>query len=160
MIFLTKGVNITGLFNGVDNLIVKKPYGGAAVPGNNPSANFAVQPRVYSQAVETDTLVSIIGDSLVNAVEDDPYFQIEISGINNQNIVGQPTKNNLVQGIVGKFYSNGNFTQDEDSGFAYVHRGEPLVIRSLGVRILDSLGEPEEGLGPSSAVVLKISTDK
>ena len=158
--FLTKGVNVTGLFNGVDNLIVKKPYGGPALPGSDPSANFAVQPRVYSEAVETDTLVSIIGDSQVNAVEDDPYFQLEISGINSQNIVGQPTKNNLVQGIVGKFYSNGNFTQDEDSGYAYVHRGEPLVIRSLAVRILDSLGNPEEGLGPSSAVVLKISTDK
>ena len=158
--FLTKGVNVTGLFNGVDNLIVKEPYPLNPDASTEPPDNFAVQPQSYSELVDVSTLVSLVGASQVNAVEDDPYFQIEISGINNQNFVGQPTKNSLVQGIVGKFYSNGNFTQDEDSGYSYTHKGEPLIIRQLAVRILDSKGQPEEGLGPNSAVILKISTDK
>ena len=158
---LTKGVNITGLFNGVDNIIVKAPYPSPAPdPTQALASNFAVQPQLFSELVNTSTLVSIVGASQVNATEDDPYFQVEIAGINTQNIVGQPVKNSLVQGIVGKFYSNGNFTQDESAGYSYTHKGEPLIIRQLGVRILDSTGKPEEGLGPRSAVILKISTDK
>ena len=157
---LTKGVNVTGLFNGVDNLVVKKPAPAAPNPADERADDFATQPQVYSEAVATNTLVSLVGKSQVNAVEDDPYFQIEIAGINTQNIVGQPTKNSLVQGIVGKYFSNGNFTQDEDSGYAYTHKGEPIIIRQLSVRILDSKGQPENGLGPNSAVILKLSTDK
>lgn len=156
---LSKGVNITGLFNGVDNLVVKKPAVSQST-ADIPADNFATQPQKYSEIVETDTLVSLVGSSLVDAVEDDPYYQIEIGGINSQNIVGQTQKNNLVQAIVGKFYSNGNFTQDESGGYAYTHKGEPLVIKGLSVRILNSHGEPEAGLGSASAFVLKVSTDK
>ena len=85
---------------------------------------------------------------------------MEISGINNQDIIGQPVKNNLIQAMIGKYYSNGNFTESQGDGLIYQHRGEPIVIKSLRVRILNSLGEVQPGLGPNSAVILNINTEK
>jgi len=63
--------------------------------------------------------------------------------------------------MIGKYYSNGNFTQGEGDGLVYIHKGEtPLVIKSLRVRILDSLGNVEPGLGPSSAMILDVNQEK
>jgi len=144
---LRPGGNITGLFSSTDALVKKQ-------------TTYAIQPD-WGETIETDTLVSLIGQNQVQATEDDPYYQIEISGINNQDIVGQPAKNNLVQGMIGKYYSNGNFTQGEGDGLVYIHKGEtPLVIKSLRVRILDSLGNVEPGLGPSSAMILDVNQEK
>lgn len=156
---LNNGENITGIFNGVD-ILVNKIQAEAGDPSKEVPNSFAVQPEGYSLLVATDTLVSLVGDSFVNATEDDPYYAIEISGINHQDIFGQTHKNSLIQGVVGKFYSNGNFTQSENSGFGYTHKGEPMIIRSINVRILDSKGKLERGLGRQSALILKLSTDK
>ena len=127
---LAKGLNITGIFNGLDLLINKIAYPPKGTnPGDIAAASYPVQPQDFGQQIATDTLVGLTGLSMTSA-------------------------------IVGKFYSNGNFTQDESGGFAYVHQGEPITIRSLKVRILDSTGKPEAGLGPSSAFILKLTTDK
>ena len=143
---LNKGINVTGLFNGVDGLVTKK------------ATYFQQQP--WGEAIETDTLVSLIGNSFTQSVDDDAFYQIEISGINQQEFYGQNKKNNLIQGIVGKYYSNGNFTQQEGGGLEYTHKGDALSIKSLRVRILDSQGEPQEGLGGKSAVILTLSSEK
>ena len=60
---------------------------------------------------------------------------------------------------VGKYYSNGQFVEGEN-GIVYTHQGNPLTIRDLGVRILNSVGQPEESLGPKSAIILQLNTDK
>ena len=143
---LNKGVNITGLFLGADSLVPK-------------NASFSTVSSYTNQIATTD-LVSITGDGLVVASDDDPFYSIEISGINNQSIFGQNQKNNLVQAIVGKYYNNGTFTSSEGDGFMYVHKGEPMSIKNLRVRILTSQGQPQEGLGAQSAVVLTLSTTK
>ena len=91
----------------------------------------------------------------------DPYFQIEISGANRQDILGAETKNNLIQSIVGKYFTNGGYTTgNPDDGFRYVHKGDPMVLKSLSVRILDSNGNLATGLGETSAVILEVDTDK
>jgi len=145
-VVLNKGINVTGLFNSVDSLVQKKEV-------------YAEQAS-WGEAIETDTLVGLIGNSFTQSTDDDPYYQIEIAGINNQNIMGQPTKNNLVQGMIGKYFSNGNFTESQGDGLVYVHKGEPMTIKSLRVRILDSQGNLEDNLGPNSAMVLNLLTDK
>ena len=75
--------------------------------------------------------------------------------------MGATQKNNLIQSIVGKYFTNGGFTSGNiDDGFRYTHLGEPMMLRSLSVRILDSDGKPAQGLGPNSAVILELDTDK
>ena len=81
-------------------------------------------------------------------------------GLNKQEISGQVYENSLVQGMVGKYFSQGNFTESSGDGFEYTHRGAPLTIKSLRVRILDTQMQPEVGLGTNSAFILEINTTK
>ena len=152
---LVSGQNITGLFVGADALVTKNL---PATAGDQPDY-FRVQN--VEQFIEDTNPITVDGDSIIIEAEDDPYFQIEISGINSNELFGQANKNSLIQSITGKYFSSGSFTQTSESdGFTYYHKGEPLVIRSLRVRVLDSVGEPQASLGPNTAVVLQISSEK
>ena len=146
---LELGRNITGLYVGTDALAQK-------------NASFADIGENWNLAIETSTPIGLEGQEIIPVSDDQPYFQIEISGINNQNIhlPDSLAKNNLIQAYVGKYYSNGNFTSSASPGFNYVHKGKPLVVKSLRVRILDSQGNEEPNLGPHSAVVLQLNTTK
>ena len=62
--------------------------------------------------------------------------------------------------MVGKYFSEGSFTSSIGDGLPYVHQGEPLVIKSLRVRILDTQNELEPNLGPHSSFTLTINTTK
>ena len=161
---LIKGDNITGNFVGLSTKIDKRPRIVSTPP--DPASDFTG--GAY-QEVNTDwaldvavaTPVTIPGLPLTNLEVADPYFQIEISGLVRQDILGAETKNNLIQSMVGKYFTNGGYTSGNvEDGFRYVHQGEPISLRSLSVRILDSNGELATGLGETSAVILEIDTDK
>ena len=154
---LRKGREITGYFSGIDSLVSKNStFNQISVPANMTSE----KGYGWDSNIEVSTPVGIEGSPIIITGDDDPFYQIEISGINSQQIIGQHQKNSLIQALVGKYFSAGNFTQSTGDGIVYVHKGEPLTIKSLRVRILNSQGEPELGLGPNTAVVLQLSTNK
>jgi len=164
---LTPGTNITGNFLGTALNIDKRVRTfDNPVPPALPSVNFSG--GKYAECnpgwildVATDTPVTIPGDAITPDEITDPFFQIEISGMTRQNIVGATKKNNLIQSIVGKYFTNGGFTSGNiDDGFRYTHLGEPILLRSLSVRILDSDGDLAEGIGSNSAVILELDTVK
>jgi hypothetical protein len=164
---LTEGEQITGNFLGTALNIDKRvrTFNNPA-PGTLPTVTFSggkyqdCDPN-WELDVATDTPVTIPGKTVTPDQVTDPFFQIEISGMNRQNIVGATQKNNLIQSIVGKYFTNGGFTSGSiEDGFRYTHLGEPMMLRSLSVRILDSDGKPAQGLGPNSAVILELDTDK
>ena len=144
---LTTGLTKTGYFVGVDSLVSK-------------NATYGVIGTDWSEDIEVNTPTGILGRPIIQAGDDQPFYNIEISGINNQDFAGQIFNNNLIQGIVGKYFSSGNFTQSTGDGILYTHKGAPLTISSLRVRILDTQMQPEINLGPNSAFILEINTDK
>ena len=145
---LQTGVNKTGYFTSVD-LLVKK------------QASFSLIDANGGQDIETATPAGLEGSPLLAAGNDQAFYNIEMSGINNQEFSGQTYNNSLIQGLVGKYYSQGNFTQSESDGIQYIHKGEtPLVIQSIRTRILDTQLQPEDGLGPNSAFILTINKTK
>lgn len=159
---LTPGRTITGNFIGASTLIDKRvqviSQGGVIDPtgGNYASVNTA-----YNLETNTDTPITIRGEGIEAQTDDDPFYQIEITGINNQNIYGATTKNNMIQSMVGKYFTSGNFTTgSSDDSFEYIHKGESLTIRSLKTRILNSDGTPATGLGLNSAVILQLNSTK
>ena len=158
---LIQGQHITGLYVGNDALVTKnlnpRP---ATMPVLLPQPPYSIAPP-FNVHIGNTTPSSLNGNSIIVKSDDDPYYQIEISGINNSEVFGQPNKNNLIQSIVGKYYTNGNFSQSSlEDGFAYYHKGAPLVIKSLRVRILNSVGNPQPSLGPNSAVILQVTSEK
>ena len=145
---LETGRNKTGYFAGVDSLITK-------------NSDFYESPATWAQDSVVDTPVGLRGAAIIEASDDQPFYNIEISGINNQDISGQVFENSLIQAMVGKYFSQGNFTESNGDGFIYTHKGDtPLTIQSLRVRILDTQFQPEEGLGPNSAFILQINSVK
>ena len=147
---LETGRTKTGYFSGVDSLVTK-------------NSDFYELPAtsIWEEDVVVDTPVGLVGRAIIEASDDQPFYNIEISGINNQDISGQVFENSLIQGVVGKYFSEGNFTESNGDGFVYTHKGDtPLTIQSLRVRILDTQMQPEEGLGPNSAFILEINTTK
>ena len=162
---LIPGRNITGNYLGIASHIDKRTR-----VINNPPAlpdpalsggAYGQVQTAYSLDIAIDTPITITGTDLSDETLSDPYFQIEISGANRQDVLGAITKNNLIQSIVGKYFSNGGYTTgNADDGFRYVHKGDPMFLKSLSVRILNSNGEVATGLGSTSAVILEIDTDK
>tara|TARA_R110001592_G_scaffold34272_3_gene117764 strand:- start:71 stop:2869 length:2799 start_codon:yes stop_codon:yes gene_type:complete len=144
---LTTGVNKTGYFTGVDILIQKNQL-------------FGEINAAGGEDIEVTTPVGLDANPLTTASDDQPFYNIEMSGINNQEFVGQTFDNSLIQGLVGKYYSQGNFTESESDGIQYIHRGEPLVIQSIRTRILNTQLDPEPNLGPNSAFILTINKTK
>lgn len=162
---LIEGRNVTGNFLGVASHIDKRVRVINAPPAlPDPAFSGGAYGQVqtdYSLDIGVDTPITIKGTDLTNVELTDPYFQIEISGANRQDILGANIKNNLIQSIVGKYFTNGGYTSgNPDDGFRYVHKGDPIFLKSLSVRILDSNGDLATGLGDTSAVILEIDSDK
>ena len=146
---LETGRTKTGYFKGVDSLVTK-----------NKDFYELDKTALWTEDVVIDTPVGLRGSAIIEASDDQPFYNVEISGINNQDISGQIFDNSLIQGMVGKYFSEGNFTESNGDGFLYTHKGAPLTIKSLRVRILDTQMQPEDGLGTNSAFILQINTVK
>ena len=64
-----------------------------------------------------------------------------------------------VVGVVSKQYNANDFITGygSDSGVPYIHHGQPQVISSLKIRVIDPASDlPVVGLGANSTVLLEI----
>ena len=58
-------------------------------------------------------------------------------------------------GVLSRYYSLGNYTSGDSTGLSYVHKGEPILITELGVRILQPNGELAQ-VGNDNAIFIKV----
>ena len=85
------------------------------------------------------------------------YFKIDIQGIAPTELVSSAGTSRSVQGVVTRFYNDGNFTSgSQDSGIVYQHAGEPKMVSNLRTRILDPDNSIANGLGSDNTVFLEI----
>jgi len=161
---LLNGNNITGNFLGLGTKIDKRVriVSTPPDPASDISGGFYQLINTgWALDVAVSTPITISGEELTDKEVTDPYYQIEINGLVRQDILGAETKNNLIQSIVGKYFTNGGYTSGNvEDGFRYTHVGEPISLRSMSVRILDSNGQLATGLGETSAVILEVDSDK
>jgi len=173
-ITLVRGLNVTGNFRAGTDFIDKRvniPFTGEIpAPGATDAARIAYQATFiggnyespvapFNLQTETNTPVTILGGTIIPTELADPFFMIEVKGINRNDIYGLDQQNSLISSIVGRYFATSNYTQGSSEGsIQYVHRGEPLTIRELSVRILNSKGEPltTQTLKGSSALILEI----
>ena len=88
---------------------------------------------------------------------------LDISGIGiNNKLVGQNLNSTTIRGIVGRFYNVGSGTNTYTSGggetsINYIHYGEPVIINSFTVKILDSEGnDSPQDLGADNTIFLNV----
>jgi hypothetical protein len=161
---LSRGLNITGNFRSATGLVDKRTNIQSNTP-TPPASDFIgghyQSPVVdFNLETETNTPVTILGKTITPGELKDPFFMIELTGINRNEIFGLDQENCLISSIVGRYFSTASYTQGSDAGsIQYVHRGEPMLIRELGIRILDSTGAElsTSVISPESAVVIQIN---
>ena len=164
---LIRGINITGNFrSGTDfidkrvNIPTQQQPTEAGYRDNFIGGNYQSPVVPFNLETETNTPVTILGKPIIQTDIEDPFFLVEVRGINQNEIYGLDQPNSLITSIVGRYFATSNFTQGgEEGSIAYVHRGEPMLIKDLSIRILDSKGDQltDDILDTKSAIVLEIA---
>ena len=144
---LNDGINTTGNFTSLDSAINK------------------LTPRVLPDLTTLEDTSQIIkqiyAKNAINQGGSLPYYLIEIEGKGvNSDIRGSRESaihNNKISGIVSRYYQTGSYTSSMDGSGAipYVHKGQPLIIDSFKVRILDPDGTLTENIQDSNVVFLQ-----
>ena len=162
---LVNGVNLTEGLQSIDTVISK-------VSGASPSVqdfmkvpnlerdiptNSTIIPDDYKANIGTET-IPIYGDDIFQQTNFKfGYFQISIDASFKQYLVSQETVKRTIKGIVSRYFERNNYTSGTtDAGFIYIHRGEPIQLSGLKIRILDSSGKLASNIGNDNTVFLEI----
>ena len=145
---MNDGINTTGNFTSLDSALNK------STPRVLPAdlATLKDTSQIIKQIYARNTLNE--GGSL-------PYFLIEIDGKGiNSDIRGGLSSsiiNTKISAIVSRYYQTLSYTSSMDGSGAipYIHKGEPLIIDSFRVRILDPNGEVSDNIQDSNIVFLQ-----
>ena len=162
---LTEGVNITGDLATLDSLILKKEDPGAnnatgkaydigLVFGSYPPYRDAVNQvnGIFSQSAVDPAKQGNLGGG---------YYLVEIDMGIKQEFKSPKIHNNKIRGIVSRYYNNANYISGgAESGIIYEHKGEPVEISRLKVRILNPDGNLATDINDSSTIFLNYLTKK
>ena len=162
---LVDGRNITGDGKGLDAIIQKKPEGGTAGSAGFTKAydianSFVTFPDYL--ATNTDDQIGIHSKGIINtgqfvSQEAEGYYQIELNLGLEQDIHGKDNTNNKIHGIVSRYYSQGSYTSSYgEAGIPYVHKGAPLTINDINVRILNPDNSLAGDIDRNNTVFLQI----
>ncbi len=147
---LTPGQNIVTSFEGLDNIIPKTATAYLPVLGE------------VSQPLTTP-IVSAREFDVPN--NDEGYYLIEVGMNIPQKMIGgfgsgvNATTSNKVQGIMGKYFTAGNFLQSQGQGaIVYEHEGDPVLLSDLAVTIRnpDMTLTADNDLGEKNSIFLEV----
>lgn len=90
-------------------------------------------------------------------IDDFGYFLIEINGKFRNNFYTKEQNIRGVQSVVSRYYEKNSYTSGTSEGsLIYQHHGEPILLESFSVRILNSDKELASDLGEDSTIFLEI----
>ena len=153
----TDGVNTTAQYAAMD-LIVTSIAAAVNTPGT------WMNPFINTAGLASSVTTPIIGDrQFSGSTVNDGFYMINI-GVNlPQDMISSNkegvTGSNRLQSIVGKFFTQGNFLQDEGSGsITYTHVGPPQLLSTLDVQILNGDGSNPSNtdIGNNSTIFLEV----
>jgi hypothetical protein len=142
---LVRGVNITSHLFGYDG-IISHSY---VLPSPVPSAEY-----FYA----TETVISIEADTeLLN--NDSGYYLIELVGLKTDYLNDNGQQLPAIMNVASKNYNQGGYiTGYGDGSITYTNTGEPYMLSSLRVRILDPITKtPITTIGPKNSVFVQVS---
>jgi hypothetical protein len=114
-------------------------------------------PTFYFSSSNGITEEIFAGKGVVSAVDNFGYYLLDIEAKYPQEFVGANQQFRSIRGIVSRFYENDAFTAaSEADGIPYVHKGEPLLLDSFRVRILQDNKDLAPNLGNRNCVFLQV----
>ncbi len=156
---LKDGETITGDLITTDTLIQKQIDETAGVAFDRPTNSFGGIETVVQNFISIDAinpLQSSDGDN------NTPYYQIEIRGGANLTKLGADKFNSQIGAIISRYYSSDSYTStmDNSGSIAYQHKGEPIELSELSVRILKPDGTLADDIGTDNTIFLSLIKQK
>lgn len=137
------GVNTTDAYLGLDAAIVK-------------SNQFMITPTPPLYSTSTTNVEILAAESALGS-SDAGYFLIDITSKMKQNFIGSDYYSSSISGIVSRYYSVDSYTSgSSDAAIPYVHRGAPMMLTSLRVRILDPSNYDAANIGEDNTVFVEV----
>ena len=153
------GINFTAGFTGLDSAVGK---------GDLTKVNaFPFIPVLGNDTNETGYFLSAVnktsdieaGDNVLSSQQDGGfgYYLIEVSSNFQTNFINQNQTKKNVMGIVSKYYVKDSYTSaGEEASLIYQHQGEPMLLSSFDIRILDSDRNLATNIGSDNTIILQI----
>ena len=124
---LSEGLNITTGYNGLDSIIKKDPTDFDKIDSTT---------SIISSIQDTYSIKANKPFSDINISTS--HFLVEISSTFTTNYINSTQQKNNINAIVSRYYGYSNFTASSGEGsVVYVHKGNPIYIKSLRCRILN-----------------------
>lgn len=166
--YMKNGTNATS--GEISNSALLNKYNPSALTGSNPVINFSYgtsdpkNPASRTSTAPVPNVVVGISDQTIPCLADvsvldgslnSGYFLLEINGKMINEFTGNSFNSNLIMGVLSRYYSLGNYTSGDTAGLSYVHKGEPILITELGIRILQPNGDLAQ-VGNDNAIFVKV----
>jgi hypothetical protein len=141
------GQNITDGYFGLDSAVIKGQtsfYAEQTVPSDGQSSTI-------------DNTQNIIGvKNIAEILDTYSHFVLSCDLHFNSNYIGLDAYR-AIQGTISKFQNYGTYTYGESDGaIQYVHRGAPVMLKSIKVRILKSDKTIDANLGDDNTIIMQI----
>jgi hypothetical protein len=157
---LSPAINITSGYSGIDNSIIKASgawylLASIPVPGVlGTTNNIRQQPAIFSTI---DTTTALIADTPYTELLDSfSHYIVDADLHFTGSFVGKDKYNNI-QGTVSKYYAVANYViGDSDGAIQYIHKGAPLMLKSIKVRILRSDKTDDPNLGKDNTIMFQL----
>ena len=101
---------------------------------------------------------SIIADNAYNTSQlNGSHYLLEVQSNFTTSLINQKLMSNKVLGIVNRYYGYQSFTSSgSESGVPYIHKGDPIFLKSFKVRILDPEYGVPDNLGSRNTIFLQV----
>ena len=148
------GQHYTSAFNGIDAAI-NKDIGSSQAQAESTYTKVNTSPAVVS--IVGDSSESIFGDNIFSTgTYTFGYYKIEINSVFKNLMVGEENIQRNIMAIVSKYYESESYT-DGDVGIPYIHKGLPVQLSEIGVRVLNSDNIVPNILGDDNTIFLRIT---
>lgn len=169
--YIKNGTNATS--GEISNSALLNKYNPSAITGSDPIITFTypdpgggtpIGPVTRTSTAPIPNVVVGISDATIPCLADvsvldgslnSGYFLLEINGKMINEFTGNSFNSNLIMGVLSRYYSLGNYTSGDTAGLSYIHKGEPILITELGIRILQPNGELAQ-VGNDNAIFIKV----
>ncbi len=155
--YMVNGGNATSGEIGSDTLLNK--YNPSLFTGYPPldlSGNLSKIPTACINVGIGDASIPILADvSVLDGSISSGYFLLEINGKMSNDFTGNTFDSNLIMGVLSRYYSLGNYTSSDTSSLTYIHKGEPIILTEIGVRILQPNGRLAK-VGNDNSIFIKV----
>lgn len=155
--------NTTSGYSGIDASIIKtnNQHGDTwskinyiSNPTENDDAYVVQQAAIFSTIQDTTPLIA--ETPYLELLDNFSHYIIDANLNFMGNFIGKDKFNNI-QGTVSKYYQYDNYCVGGAEGqIQYIHRGMPLMLKSIKLRILKSNKKRDPNLGPDNTILFQL----